>query len=499
MNAAAVMLAPWRCVHGSMRWIMLVMLALCSIALVIALVAGAGIDAHKALIAVSAYCFGLFYAWAFWMPSLIVLASDARKLCVPGMQRAAGTSVFVYAGLCLILPTALIVPLGAAANPDILVVGLTMCAGLVFGLMPRYIAMLIGLAPALVLAFKHHMGTVFPAFDDPRWQLAGACLLAVLIWVCVYRWRRLLAVDSLPSGWNGPMVAQLRGGFSSANAWGLGGWQNSSSLPRQVPEWAQPSADLHGTGPQRPALSLRVLLGRWYVPQTWLSRLRQLAWTLIVMGLVGVAFALVEAGHTRASLSDMRQLLPFVFPWLAMSAAIGIVAPSVVGVFQRWQPKSAELPILALLPGLGDVAHARRHLLRAVLTRPLAGQLAILLVSLLVATIWWHLDTSGMACLVAVLLTCAGFGGAVTFMILGDRQPSSAGWVALLIAGFTLTCLSVGVLMSSGGTRPWQFSGVIEHWFVAALLVYDTILLWLGWRGWRGFSQRPHPFMTNGT
>jgi hypothetical protein len=462
------------------------------------LVAGAGIDARKALIDVSIYCFGLFYVWAFWMPNLIVLASDARQLRAPGMQRAAAMSVFVYAGLCLILPAALIVPLGAAASPAILIVGLTICAGLAVGLLPRYVAMCIGLAPATLLAISHHMNAAFPALNDLQLQLAGACLLAVLISVCVYRWQRLLAVDRLPSGWNGPMVAQLRGGFGNANAWGLGGWQNNSSLPRQVPEWAQPSVDLHGTGPQRPALSLRVMLGRWYVPQTWFSRLRQLVWTLFVMCLVGLAFALVKTDDTRASLSDIHQFVPFLFPWLAMSAAIGIVAPSIVGVHQRWQTKSTELPLLALLPGLGDAAHSRRHLLRAVLTRPLAGQLAILLVSLLIAIAWWHLDTSGIACLAAVEIACAGFGVTVTFMILGNREPSSAGWVALLIAGFTLACLSVGVLMNSGGTRPWKFTGAIEHWFIAAWLVYGAILFWLGLRGWRSFVQRPHPFLPNG-
>ena len=92
----------------------------------------------------------------------------------------------------------------------------------------------------------------------------------------------------------------------------------------------------------------------------------------------------------------------------------------------------------ALLSGLGDAAHSRRHLLRAALTRPLAGQLAVLLASLLIAITWWHLDANGIVCLAAVELACAGFGVAVTFMILGNREPSSAGWAALLIAGFTL-------------------------------------------------------------
>lgn len=494
MNAAAVLLAPWRSSHRSMQWIMACLLVLCAVGLGALLKFGSAHNAAKSLAAVAVYCFGLFYVWAFWLPTLLLLAVDARRLRLAGVQHTAAVSIFTYAGLSLLPPCALLVLFGIDPRAGILVVGLTICGGLLFALLPRYISMWLGLMPAAVLAIKHHLAVAFPALNDPRWEIAGSCLLAALLVLCILRWRQLLSVEHLPSGLSGPMVTQFR-----SNAWGFGRRQSSSQLIRQIPDWLQPLPDLRKTGPHWPIASLQMLLGRSYMPQTWLSRLRQFAWATLILACVAIIMSIAGSmDDLHRILSNSFNFATLLLPWILLSAAIGFVMAPTQNLYQRWYGSGTELPLLALLPGLGEAACARRQLLRATLTRPLAGQLLLLLLTLLIAKLWLGMHLRDVLCIAFVELGCTGIIVVAALTIFGNRVPSGF-WVAVLIViGSVLATLSAFIPLLAGGRHPWESAAAVETGLIAGWLVFGVVLFALGHRGWRGFVQRPHPFLPNG-
>jgi hypothetical protein len=78
MTLHTLLLAPWRSAHAAMRWLMLIVLALCIVG---GIALGMFSSKENPLwISVVLYGAGLAYAWAFFLSSLVLLASDARQL-----------------------------------------------------------------------------------------------------------------------------------------------------------------------------------------------------------------------------------------------------------------------------------------------------------------------------------------------------------------------------------------------------------------------------------
>lgn len=241
-----------------------------------------------------------------------------------------------------------------------------------------------------------------------------------------------------------------------------------------------------------------MLLGRSYMPQTWLSRLRQFAWATLILACVAIIMSIASSmDDLHRILSNSFNFATLLLPWILLSAAIGFVMAPTQNLYQRWYGSGTELPLLALLPGLGEAACVRQQLLRAALTRPLAGQALILLLTVCAAAWWWDMDLRGTVCVACVGLGFAGFTVAASLTILGNRVPAGFWTLALIVLGCMLASLSAFFPPLNGGTHPWESAATIETWLIAAWLVFGVVLFALGLRGWRGFVQRPHPFLPN--
>jgi hypothetical protein len=165
-------------------------------------------------------------------------------------------------------------------------------------------------------------------------------------------------------------------------------------------------------------------------------------------------------------------------------------------VHQRWKRTNAELPLLALLPGLGD-ARARRHvLLRAAFGTPVKVQL-LLLACVLAAALVMHL--SGLAVLLVALAQLAAVGAmaAQVLCTLGGYKPHVGVLASIYVVLAVLFCLSTFVPLLSADEHPWSGLALLEPALLASWIVLAAVLLWLGRRGWRGLLARPHPFLAN--
>ena len=494
MRLNDVLLVPWRSTHRALRWLSLVIVTACILGAI-----AAGWFTHAPrwwLVSTLVYCFGAGYAWAFWLSTALVLAIDARKLRLPGLERAVHGSMLLYGLLTIAVPALVLGALGGDAPVTALLAGLAMAGGLGFVLLPRWCAMVMGFLPALSIGARHlaHL----PPWSDPRWLAWGALALFVLLLADALRWRQLLRSDADNElGFSSAMVMQLRrqGAMSKWN-----GLQqlDSGQLIRQRPDWMQPRADLRRTGPQSPVRALRVALGGWYLPKTLVGHLRAAAPILLPMLLVIPVLAFMNAGEPRDRVTHLALLSAGLglLGWISLFGGLMLSAMTVLLVRQRWQRTNAELPLLALLPGLGDAQNVQRELLRSVFTTPAVMQ-AMLLVVVLVTAFAMHLG--GLAVLLVALPQLAAVGMMVAQVLctLGGRKlPTWGEW--LVYAPFVLLFfLSTFVPVTTLGRRPWSGAFLAESWMLAAWAVLALVLAWIGRRGWRGLQARPHPFISN--
>jgi hypothetical protein len=157
---------------------------------------------------------------------------------------------------------------------------------------------------------------------------------------------------------------------------------------------------------------------------------------------------------------------------------------------------NAELPLLALLPGLGDAACARQALLRAGLGLPLLlqGLLALLVAA---AMLHWHQYAQPLSfLLLAQLVTAAVTGTALLNLFGGLALPLWTTGLALA-AAFVLTALSAMLPAMAWGHHPVGWAAAMLPPLGLGWLLLGGAMVWLGRRGWQGLMLRPHPFLSN--
>lgn len=493
MQLGDVLMVPWRSAHGGLRWLSLAIVGACMLG---AVAAGLFTQTPRWWLASTAiYGIGAIYAWTFWLPGSLLLAIDARKLRLPGMQRAAHASLLLYGLLTTALPTLALGAFGADARPVMLLTALAAAGGLAFMLLPRWCAMVFGFLPALATSAAHFFQ--LPPWSDPRWLLWGTSMLAALLIVDVLRWRQLLHSDTDNElGFGSALVMQFRR-RGAMNGWSGLQQMDSGQMIRQRPDWMQPRADLRRTGPRFTVRTLRVALGGWYMPKTLAGHLRAAAPVLLPILLLIPLMALMSAadhrdGTVQATLAGIGAGLG----WTVMFGGLVFTAMTTVLVRQRWKRSNAELPLLALMPGLGNARQLRRDLLRAVFTLPAVAQ-TLLLVTVLVAATAAHLG--GLAVLLVALPQLAAFAAMASQVLctLGGRRLSTLGECLVYIPVLVLFVLSTCIPASTLGRHPWPAATLAESWLLAAWTALALVLAWLGLRGWRGLQARPHPFMPN--
>jgi len=420
---ASVLLAPWRSSRRSLPWLILFIILACSLGAVAVGVFSS--KPHWWMASTMVYCLGIGFAWAFWMPTLLLLAIDARRLCLPGMQRAATRSLWLYAVPSLLLPVLVLGAGGADMSYVAEGVALAMASGTAFALLPRWCSMPLAFLPALSVGLRRlaHL----PPWSDPRWLVWGGVALLVLLAIDALRWHRLLRNDSDNElGFTSAMVMQFR---RQGTARGWSGMQqlDSGQLIRQRPDWMQPRADLRGAGPQSPVRTLRVALGGWYVPKTVSGHLRAAAPVLLPILLYIPMVAIMTMGEShpgRVARTMLTSAGIGMVGWLGIFGGLMLTAMCAVLIHQRWRRTNAELPLLALLPGLGDAQTRRHALLRAIFVTPVRAQL-LLLAGVVATALALHL--SALAVLL-VALAQLGAIGAMTAQVLGTLAAGSCTW-----------------------------------------------------------------------
>lgn len=496
MRPRDLLLTFWRATYPSVRWLVggVFLLGLV-VAIVVRLLWPGAKGGHIALLAFEA---GVAYLWAFLMPAGLLLARDARQLRIPRLEVVAAAAV----GLAALATIGIGAALGRATLGETSAAALTalvLAAGFAFSLLPGPVAMLIGLLPAASDAARRVLPV--PTLDDPRSTIWWAVAAAGFGVICAIRWHGLVRLEASQAGRSSAMVMRMRG----KNA--TGHWDGSGAgirtVDRRRPGWLQPEANLRHIGPAHPVGSLRVALGRGFVPQTQRGLCRRGLTMAGPMLVFIVAMVLIRATKPGASVSWLGLIYALGIPMLAGLAfmlALGLPLVSALTVRQRWSTSQRELAVLGVLPGLGTPDRVRRALLRATLARPVVINLLLAVAGWIVAQ-RMNLSVIATLALVAAPLLCLLAGVALTLNALGP-QPLP-GWALGLVCSALTTVVLIstitGLLASQlrqGG--PW--AGLPGLWgtYLAVVLVLTTVLGWIAARGARGMARQPHPFLAHG-
>jgi hypothetical protein len=499
MNAGAFMasafLAPLRSTRRGMHWFAVAIMLLAA-----ASVTALGIFSHKPeaqLVDVMAVllAFGLAFLNAFALAPTLLLAIDAKQLCLPGLQRMAWVSVAMYAGLELVSTT---LPLALLTGPVATVaaiLALGIIAGILWGVSPRYVSVLIGFGPMAFNAFHENMH--LPSAGQPGFLtwVAGMILFGIIAAALCWR-RELRARSPYGQGMSRPLVTQFRNNARGGwNAWSgfAGGAQDTSFMIRQRPDWMQPRTDLQGTGPSDIALSVRVALGGMFMPQTWSSRLRS-AGSVVLPGLVFILVMglAVHADHKADVVHVLRKMAAAAMVWGGGFGGSMVVLLSLAQLQQRWSRPNGELSLLALLPGLGPSSTVRRDVLAASLF-PMRIQLALLIITLALAC-WLGIHAEGLFLIALSQLVSMGGTIALQRCVLGRCMPSAWILTPLCFLGFSLLTASLSIALIDG-TSPAMTPAWLDGALAAGWSALILALLWLGRRGGQAWKRRTHPFL----
>ena len=498
MNAKALLSAPWRANLPGKAWLGLALLVLAVLG-----ATAVGIFVHKPdrwLGCVIVVGFFLSFMWAGVMSNMVLLAIDARQLRLPALERGLIAVLWLYGLACVAVSTLLLGSFFGHFGTIAILMALFCAGGLSFALLPRFILVPFFLWPMALGALPFR-------FDLPDPTMAGfvrlgAPVLIVLALLAQWCWHRLVhGLNPYAVGWTRPMVLSFRHGGKTASwsPWvGVAGYaRGGGDSARQMqcrPDWMQARAVLGNCGPARPVSGLRIALGGVFMPQTVLSGLRRIA--LIALPCL-LYVALMELDHDRHHPVETWQSFWHDGAMLALIivGAFGgmtLAMVSLTQLQQRWTRVSAELPLLALLPGLGrDV---KRNLLDASLSPPLRQQ-TLLLVSLLALALSLHVGVQTALFVLLGQLGAAGFVVTFTLLIFGGCLPGRWPIAGVAVLDCVLICISLFAPSVSDPAAIMLGPLSLRTVLLAGWLVLALILFKLGRRGWRGLQQRPHPFL----
>jgi hypothetical protein len=485
MNAATLMMAPLRVTLVSTRWITLLVLGLmltASIALQLTQSASSTV-----LIAPIISGYGEFFVGLLFVAPFLLMAIDTRLLRIPRSQSTVVLAMLLYGAAWIVVPTVALTFAGAHFVPVLAIQTIGLLFGLTFGLLPRVFLIVAGLLPSL-------MGVLRIPFHYPGkatvlmlW-LISALLAAIAAWC----WRRQVRMsDPYGDGFNRPLVVRSRANNPGGH-WNEGTlWSGNLRQIRSQPGWMQATANLDHAGPDDPVRSLRIGVGGWILPKTWQSALRQ--W-LLVTGPIALVMVLMFLRMPDAVTDIWRAIGFSVVVWLTGFGSMFIALTTVMLLQQRWSRAHAELPLLALLPGLGAGEPLKRNLLRATWLPALFWQI-VLIALLSIASLIEH--ATGWGLTMAVLAQIAALAFTPAFMIATIGRHPPAPWMAGLIAGVSFALVGCSTAASSIIEISRTYGSIASASMTVIWLVILALLMRMGWRGWHSLQALPHPFLAN--
>lgn len=491
MNFARLLVLPWLAwSQGRRRALLAVVLAIVAVSVIGGTVSYRPGAAWRLAAAHGAAVFNCLF-WAAVLSQLMLLAREAHRLRLPVLGREVVASLALYALLSIVVPVLLLAWLGGDGAVALTEIVLGAGIGMAYACLPSWL----GVWASFVPMFSDHAARWLPMpAGSPGGFLAWAAPCAAALWLLIGAfWRGAVRRDDGLSRARKPIVLNLR-----SYAWhGLdrGNYLEVESI-RQRWRWLQPVVDLRRCGPGRTLINLRVAMGGLGMPLTPASRARQIAVGLASMLPAALVLLLMLGGDDEGPqvLSGFNGTGLTMF-LLVVTGAILVLLP-VERLRLRWARQNAELPLLALLPGLGDATGLRRGLLGAALLYPVGIQLVLTLL-LLVLGGRLQMDAPGVAVLLLGQFAGVGMSAALSLAVLGGLS-THRGWLGMLCICGTLLISATGVLALPllDGQSPVRYPGVALTFAVlwAGLFVP---LLRIGVRGWRAFRRRPHPFLPN--
>ncbi len=426
-------------------------------------------------------------AWWYFLPASLLLARAAHHLRLPHARNEVHAGLCLYAVLTCVLPALLLGGMGGdwTSAAAIFVV---CSAAFATSLMPQSLFFVLCFSPTVLNAVP--MPDFLADVDYTHPATLSLCGIGFTL-IAMARWHRLSRrSDVTVSRWRIPFIELLLQPRARHSL-----LPDESNLIRQRLAWLQPEPDVRGCGPHCVYANLRVALNLW-APQTRRGRLRLSLWMLLCLSAAAIMFASMFAQE-----HDTDELTHYLFlasGWIALFGCYGALEGTVQTLRRRWSQCDGVLPLLALLPGLGDVARLKRALLMLTLGTGLAITTTGSLVAWILVS--WSL---GQVSLVATLLigALAMFAllrlTAGTLTILGHHREHPMGkrifslYVLLLVSISALYAFYAFFTVFDGASLP-ALPCVVLALLWACLL---PVLLRAIVQGWQNWQRLPHPFL----
>lgn len=483
-----MLLTPWAAMPRSSRRVLMLVLALLVIGDVSSRIFGVATHAW----AVSAIMLGIANAmcWLLLLPNGLRLAIAAHRMRLPGISRDTGWSALWYAVLGIGVPLLCQFPQGYVLG-FVAVQMLVASAVMMYMVLPAGL----GVVTCLLAALFNGVLQVFssPGLSDPRLLTWTGTVAVVLVVLFARQCGQLLRGDHVEHGIRRRSLVDLQRIMRGSQR----DPATDAGLVQIRPDRMLAHSDGRKIGPQAPSSFLRMALGGVYLPQTIIGRLNQGIWIVLMVAFTSAALRIVTPGHYWLShvLHDVFSRENFMMAiWVFAVYGLALVMISVERLTLRWRRVNAELPLLALLPGLDQTWSGKRLLLRTAIHRP-AGQLGLLLLAGWVGSASLGLGWTVALAMLVVALGCLGYLCAMALSLFGGRPPSRVGKCLLVSGLFGLVGLTV-LLPQMGQGWDVLHTATVRDGLVALWTALMLFLSWLGFRGWRELQKRPHPYLS---
>lgn len=499
MKAVAVALrGTWSSAERAQRWFSAAIFGALFVAAIIVMALLARANHVDGSVPPVLMMLGVFLWWMFCGVRLLLVHRDLRTLRAPHAGTSVLATLAASALLTTLLPAAVLASFGAPFGSTLALLCDAIAVALTWGLMPRYAAIFLGFVPsALILAGN---ALDWPAPNDPTFALLGFEFAALGALMALWRWRALLDVEpGTCQSWRTSMVFLMHGQQGRLRG-ALGG--GLISMRAETGALAGRARIAHSATTLKPVTVMRHALGGVFAPVAYPERLRRLAPVLGVFVLLEVMTALFVPLHW------FRIINQTIVTWTVYFGAL-FFPMFFVSRLTAVGRNTETMSLLALLPGMGAPALARRHLLKATV-RPMLMQLLLATGALAVA---W-LALRGDSRVVAVFMLMALVTGLATFALmlraLNGRALPGKGWRhnALLVV---LSILALALVLATNfgtdflalqarhkatdmtfvRTHATVLAGALAASWALALL----ITIGRAHAQWRAFQRRPHPFL----
>ncbi len=423
--------------------------------------------------------------WALVGSRLLLVQRVLRHSRVPDARRNVGIALALLAVPTVALPALVLAITHGLTVASLALLLLCNGAGLLWALGPMPVAIAVPLTPSAVmlvsslpaLAWLRLSGTM----QGPALLALTLALAGYLMWL----WRAWLDRD--PADYR---VLSVPWVMRQGDQPGFDGLVSAFAVRRRLQSRDGRSAEGRRMLPldcRKPAIVIRCCLGRPYI---FVSR-RELHTTIAVLLLFGLSGAL---GGWLLHWSAPGMVL--ALGGMAMMMLPLLLATGMLSLRLKAYPDF--LTELALLPGLGSAAEARRHVLHAMLGR---GQRRFALMAFSVMLLAFALGAPPTLLMLMLALTVLAFVGNIAAILdtwamrpapsLLRRTVLPLGWFALIaLVVFTGLFVIGGNTGAGSGLNRMIVLVLSIGWALAIPALLTRLVI-----DWHRFQRRPHPFV----